>query len=444
MRVLFVGDSPLIQTGFGRVNAIAAKRFQEAGWSVASVAGLTKEQPKDDEGIKIYLPSEQGDNLGIRTVPHAVEDFKPDVLYMTADPGSATSLAYGTPDMPAFIYMPIEGAPLTNRDWRLVIGSIPLATTSAYGAEVIKQTVRRDVPWIYHGVDHNTFFVSGNRDEIRAKMGWEGKFVIGVVSTNVRRKQLPRLMQAVAQLKHRYKQKDIVLYMHTVPFQQYWLEGWNLLECVSMFGIYEETQFHPFMAKRLASIPERTGETGNPGLAELYEAMDLFVLPSQVEGFGLPIAEAMASGTPVLVTKYAAGWEVASPAGRGIPVGDWELHKSGTMYANVSVDGLAKEILRLRRNPKELKRMSEAGLKRAQDFQWSDFQERLIPLVEEAINAHQVGSSETEEEDKGNVEGQAQDPLGALTGEEDIQAISNLAPGQGEVGTGEVPQDEAG
>ena len=56
-----------------------------------------------------------------------------------------------------------------------------------------------------------------------------------------------------------------------------------------------------------------------PGLVEMYNASDLFVLPSQVEGFGLPIAEAMACGLPVMVTKYAAGWEVASPAGKGNP-----------------------------------------------------------------------------------------------------------------------------
>jgi glycosyltransferase involved in cell wall biosynthesis len=444
-KVLIVGDSPLLKTGFGRVNAIAAKRFQEEGWQVASVAGLTTEPPKDDEGIRLYVPSERSDVLGIRDIPNAVEDFKPDVVYATADPGSVVALAYGLPDMPAFIYTPIEGEPIINRDWRLVLKTLSLATCSKYGSDLIKTTLNRDVPYVYHGVDHETFKVTGIRDDIRRAMKWGDKFVISCVATNVRRKQLPRLLEAVARLKHQYNQKDIILYMHTVPFQNYWLEGWNLFEVVNMFGIQEETFFHPLMVKRNAFIPERTGDPKNPGLADIIEASDLFVNPSMVEGFGLPPVEAMACGVPVLVTKYAAGWEVVSPAGRGIPVGDWEVHKSGTMYANVSVEQLAKEILRLKRNPKERARMSAAGLIRAKDFDWEIYKERLIPFVEQAIESHQTSRAEKEGEDSGNAtEGSSQDGSGEVGGEEEISSLFDIPEGQGEVVTSEGTSNDAG
>ncbi len=432
-RVLICGDSPLIKTGFGRVNALVAKRFQQEGWEVASVAGLTKEPPKDDEGIKIYVPSGSTDVLGIMDIPKAVEEFKPDVAYMTADPGSVTALAYGLPDMPAFVYTPIEGEPITNRDWRMMLTLLPLATCSQYGQGVIKKSLNRDVPYYYHGVNHDTFKVTGQRDEVRKAMKWEDKFVVMCVATNVRRKQLTRLIEAISITRHKYKVKDIVLYLHTVPFQNYWLEGWNLPEVSRSLGVNEDVYFHPKMFEFNSSIPEVSGNPRDPGLVELYQAADLFVLPSQVEGFGLPIAEAMACGVPVLVTKYAAGWEVSQPAGRGIPVIDWEIHKSGTVYANVNTELMAKEIVRLKRNPKELKRMSEDGLRRVQDFRWEPYLNDLTSLVENAIVTHEERRIAAEEEDKRNSTAKEEAlGVGTLEVEDGSTSSDDISSGQGQ------------
>jgi len=167
-----------------------------------------------------------------------------------------------------------------------------------------------------------------------------------------------------------------------------------------MFDIEEDVYFHPMMAKFNSSVSVRTDNPEMPGLVEMYNASDLFVLPSQVEGFGLPIAEAMACGLPVMVTKYAAGWEVASPAGRGIPVRDWEVHKSGTVYGNVDVDRMAEMILKLKRNPKELARMAQAGLKRAQDFTWEPFENDLVKNLESAIDAYEASGPTPEAENQ--------------------------------------------
>jgi glycosyltransferase involved in cell wall biosynthesis len=158
------------------------------------------------------------------------------------------------------------------------------------------------------------------------------------------------------------------------------------------------------MAKRNSFVPVRTDDVKNPGLVEMYNTADVFVLPSQVEGFGLPIAEAMACGVPTLVTKYAAGWEVARGAGRGIPVGDWEVHKSGTRYANVSVEALAKELLRLRRNPNQLATMRRDGLQRVTRFVWDDFEDDLENNLEIAIDAHAKRDKQTEQENQGELQ----------------------------------------
>ena len=389
------------------MNLIVAKQLQKEGHEVASVAGLTTEPPPIDkrEDIHIFTPTIAGDQLGLNNIPTAVEFFKPDVLYMTADAGSVTYMATNTPAMAALTYSPVEGGPIPNVDWQNMFKAIPSFTTSQYGSDLVWEECGVRIPYIYHGVDHDSFrVVPGLREDVRKMIGWEDKFVINMTATNVKRKQIPRLIEAVSILVHQYKQEDIVLYLHTLPFNSYWLEGWNLTEIAKSYGLENKVFFHPRMTKRGEYVEESTLDPSNPGLVEMYHASDLFVLPSQVEGFGLPIAEAMACGVPVAVTQYAAGYEVASPAGKGLPVRDWETHKSGTRYANVDVEAMARLILKLKRNPKERERMTKLGLERVKDFDWDILRAQITPMLEDSINAYETRGSQTKEEDQGNVE----------------------------------------
>lgn len=385
MKVLILGDSPFISTGFARVNRVASAAFAAAGWEVGVVSGLSMDVVSDSLGYTMFYP-ELGDVMGTLATPKAVKSFKPDLIYITGEPGMMTAYAMVIPaSIPVMAYVPIEGEPIINTDWRSTISGLNVITASQYGADIIARDCGvKDPQWAYHGIDHDAFRVNGRRDEVRNLLGWTDKYVLMTVAANVRRKQHPRLFEALAILKHHYKQRDIILYDHTIPFDGYWLEGWNLPEVSHAMKVYEEVVFNPALGKHGDSIPD-VGQYDGIGLVDLYNAADLFVLPSQVEGFGLPIAEAMACGLPVLVTKYAAGWEVARPAGYGIPVKDWETHKSGTRYANVDAEALAKEILRIKRDPRGARKRAELGLQRVRDFRWETFTETLIGNAKEIV-----------------------------------------------------------
>ena len=385
MKVLMVGDSPFLTTGFGRVQKQALTAFLAKGWTVATVTGLQTEATETTLPVKQYVPT-KGDNLGLLRVSDAVAEFEPDAIYATGEPGSITAFAHVLPvRIPFVAYVPIEGEPIAYGDWRSILQTIDFFTCSEYGQRIVKRDVfGKDVDYVYHGVDHDVFRPDDeNRAATRKLLGWEDKFVVMTVGANVRRKQHPRLFEAIALLGKRYKQDDIILYDHTVPFQRHWLEGWHLPQVADAMGVHDKVVFNPKLTGFGASVPEGTTD-GLPGLADLYRAADLFVLPSQVEGFGLPIAEAMASGLPVLVTKYAAGWEVASPAGVGVTPKDWETAKNGTRLANLDPEDIAKAIVSLKRDPKRLARMRAAGLQRAQDFKWSAFREKVVDAVEKA------------------------------------------------------------
>jgi glycosyltransferase involved in cell wall biosynthesis len=387
-RILIVGDSPALQTGFGKVNRAAAETLMQSGYHVAYLAGQENSKTNLPQlpGTKArYLPHEK-DYMGLLSVQDAIEDFQADVVYNTGDPGTFTAYTKTIPArIPFYGYVPIEGEPIVEYQWREVLSSVHWFTCSQYGVDVAKQSLNRDIDYAYHGIDSDFKPDKAKREETRRMFGWEDKFVIICVAQNVRRKQWPRLIEALSILKHQYKQKDIILYAHTVPHNNYWLEGWNLPIITNAYGVYNEVVFHPKMDAHNAAIP--VASESDPTLVDMYNAADLFVLPSQVEGFGLPIAEAMACGVPVVVTRYGAGWEVASPAGVGVRPYDWEIHKSGTKYANIDPKALAKEILALKRNPKERARRAELGLERVKAFTWDRFKELLLDGVVRAAEA---------------------------------------------------------
>ena len=100
-------------------------------------------------------------------------------------------------------------------------------------------------------------------------------------------------------------------------------------------------------------------------LAELYRGAACVVQASRYEGFGLPIVEAMASGTPVVAVREAALEEVA-----------------GEAAVLVERDGLADGI---RPALAERDRLVAAGLERARAFSWRASAERTLAVYRELL-----------------------------------------------------------
>lgn len=92
-------------------------------------------------------------------------------------------------------------------------------------------------------------------------------------------------------------------------------------------------------------------------LADLYRRADLLVHPSRYEGFGLQIAEAFASGLPVLCTDGGAAPETAGGAARVVPLA-------------AGAAGFSRAILETLSDPAALERLAAAGLRRAALFTW--------------------------------------------------------------------------
>ena len=101
-------------------------------------------------------------------------------------------------------------------------------------------------------------------------------------------------------------------------------------------------------------------------LPHLFRAAAVFVLPSLYEGFGLPVLEAMASGTPVVCSRVTSLPEVAGDA-----VQYWEP-ASGRA-------GLV-EAIRAALEPETARRLRNAGPAQAARFSWDQTAARTVEV----------------------------------------------------------------
>ena len=122
----------------------------------------------------------------------------------------------------------------------------------------------------------------------------------------------------------------------------------------------------------LDSMVQFTGRLTREELALHYSAAQIAVVPSLYEGFGLPAAEAMACGVPVISTTGGALPEV---------VGD-----TGILVPPRNADALAAAIKQLLTDKQAQQRMSEAGRRRVKErFSWEQAARKTLQVYQEVV-----------------------------------------------------------
>jgi glycosyltransferase involved in cell wall biosynthesis len=105
-------------------------------------------------------------------------------------------------------------------------------------------------------------------------------------------------------------------------------------------------------------------------LEGLYVEAEAFVLPSIVEGFGLPVLEAMARGLPVACSRNSAPGEVAGTA--------------GLLLDPTSEGEIADATVRLLTDGELRARLSAAGRERAATYTWERCADETLEVYRRA------------------------------------------------------------
>lgn len=115
-------------------------------------------------------------------------------------------------------------------------------------------------------------------------------------------------------------------------------------------------------------------------LPALYRAADALLFPSWLEGFGLPILEAMACGTPVITSGRSAMPEVAGPA---------------AVYVDPeSAHGIASAVSSLVADAEHRQRLVRMGRERAARFSWDQAAAATAQVLRQAAGLETDGADE--------------------------------------------------
>lgn len=130
-------------------------------------------------------------------------------------------------------------------------------------------------------------------------------------------------------------------------------------------------QVHAWMREHGPEGVRFLGYVPDSELPVLYRHAELYVQPSLYEGFGLPLIEAMNSGTPVLSSNCGALPEVGGSAVR---------------LSDPTPEALQQALAELLRHPQQRRELVAAGFKRAREFSW----QRHGEILSQKLTEHQA------------------------------------------------------
>jgi len=240
-----------------------------------------------------------------------------------------------------------------ERRWLLYITSMmPKALQSASavitGSHHAKADLLRfyDIPpekirVIYDGIDHERFKPGATLDPAwTASVGLRSGYVLHVGEMSAR-KNICALLRAAAQLRSvgKWDGRQIVLVGPETP------------------GMTGAAEIHQTIHQlNLSDIVKVLGRVAHEHVPGLYANASLLAMPSLYEGFGLPVLESMAVGTPVVASNVSSLPEVAGDAAILFPPKD--------------EDALAEAIHQVLSRPDLAAELRSKGLVQASKFDW--------------------------------------------------------------------------
>ena len=114
----------------------------------------------------------------------------------------------------------------------------------------------------------------------------------------------------------------------------------------------------------------------------MYQASDVYVLPSYREGLPLTLFEAMASGLPI----------IASPV-NGVPF-EMKEGENGFFSNYGDLKSLEENILKILDNPKLAKQFSKNNIEKSKDFDWDKIIKRYMDEYKKLLihNPYKISS----------------------------------------------------
>lgn len=208
---------------------------------------------------------------------------------------------------------------------------------------------------INHGVELERFRGTDD-DEGQGSGLFDTDKIILSVSTLNRHKNFETLISAFATLPEELRDQYTLVIAGRPSDKAYEIELYKLAEA---FGLKGKIHF-------LGEVPHQQIHT-------LYRRAEIFVFPSRLEVFGIPLIEAMGAGVPVIASKAAAIPEIVGHA--------------GILFDENDSADLARILEELLRDPVQRAILRSKGYQRAAQFSWSHCARETLAVLREAVEA---------------------------------------------------------
>ena len=240
---------------------------------------------------------------------------------------------------------------MEKKNWRRISKDIQYSVDRADRIVTVSESTKRDLIELLQvpaekiviaspGVDIKKYQKAYSEQErlaVRNRYGLPEQYILCLGNLEPR-KNIERLLQAYAQL------------LKNQVFSKYKLvlvggKGWkyeNIFKQIEQLGLSEHVVF--------------TGYVDEEDKVAIYQMAKLFVYPSLFEGFGMPVAEAMAAGVPVITSNVSSMPEVAGDA--------------GILVNPENVDNIADAMQHLLSDEKLYQQCVHRGLQQCMKFTW--------------------------------------------------------------------------
>ncbi|MDA2926300.1 glycosyltransferase family 4 protein [Acidobacteria bacterium AH-259-G07] len=300
--------------------------------------------------------------------PLVLEILRPDVAHFT---NGIAPLLKRAPTVVTLHDMTLKLFPHLHPRRRLLTRPlVSLAARRAHAIIAVSQTARRDILRVTGVPKARVHLIREAAapvfrpihdedllEQTRHRYNLAEKFIL-FVGTIEPRKNLPRLIQAYGMLrKSGFSSHQLVC---VGPYGWGYREVRKIIDFLNLEGAVRLTGYAPF-----------------EDLPSLYNLSEIFVFPSLHEGFGLPVLEAMACGTPVITARNSSLAEITGGCAEFVDAED--------------VESIAQALRRLAQDSERRRELAQCALKQAQQFSWQRAARETLAVYRKVSRSASLG-----------------------------------------------------
>ncbi len=298
IRILWDSNSPWANTGYGVQTRLFAPRIDQLGYKTAIMAyyGLQGGMLHIN-GMPIYPGFFE--SYGNDVMAAHAQNWRADVLLTLTDTWILNT-GMIPPGLKWIPWYPIDHINIPELVKRNLSTAYRRIAMSKFGQKIVQEAGLHSY-YVPHAVD-TSVYKPMDKDEARKQLNWpKDAYIMGMVAMNKgnpSRKSFVEVLTAFRDF--RKVHTDALFYCHTGLSLQGEAQGINMHQLCYSLGLQPgkdvifPDQYHLYLG-----IPENM-------MATMYNALDVHVLVSKGEGFGIPLIEAQACGCPVITGGWTA------------------------------------------------------------------------------------------------------------------------------------------